>query len=264
MKHFLKELLKKYEHIWILGYGFIYLPWFMHLEKTVTSNYHIMHSSLDDMIPFNEYFVIPYLLWFAYVTAAIAYLFFKNKEEYYRLCAFLFTGMTLSLLICTLFPNGTDLRTAVNPDKNLCSRLVYMLHQADTNTNVFPSIHVYNSIGTHIAVMKSESLKKHKVIRILSGILMVAICMATVSLKQHSVLDVAGCDSFKRSYLSVSICGKHAGRDRERTRIYSLKDFSRQVNISWRQSMTGASFLSAINPPAAAITKTRSLTFITW
>ena len=51
---------------------------------------------------------------------------------------------------------------------------------------------VFNSIGTHIAVMKSESLKKHKVIRILSGILMVAICMATVSLKQHSVLDVAG------------------------------------------------------------------------
>ena len=121
-----------------------------------------MHSSLDDMIPFNEYFVIPYLLWFAYVTAAIAYLFFKNKEEYYRLCAFLFTGMTLSLLICTLFPNGTDLRTVVDPDRNLCSRLVYMLHQADTNTNVFPSIHVYNSIGTHIAVMKSESRKSTK------------------------------------------------------------------------------------------------------
>lgn len=40
--------------------------------------------------------------------------------------------------------------------------------------------------------LKSESLKKHKVIRILSGILMAAICMATVSLKQHSVLDVAG------------------------------------------------------------------------
>ena len=42
MKHFLKELLKKYGHIWILGYGFIYLPWFTHLEKTVTSNYHAL------------------------------------------------------------------------------------------------------------------------------------------------------------------------------------------------------------------------------
>ena len=70
----------------------------MHLEKTVTSNYHIMHSSLDDMIPFNEYFVIPYLLWFAYVTAAIAYLFFKNKEEYYR-CIFIYRhdAVTLNL-----------------------------------------------------------------------------------------------------------------------------------------------------------------------
>ena len=201
------------------------------------------------MIPFNEYFVIPYLLWFAYVTAAIAYLFFKNKEEYYRLCAFLFTGMTLSLLICTLFPNGTDLRTVVDPDKNLCSRLVYMLHQADTNTNVFPSIHVYNSIGTHIAVMKSESLKKAQSnpdsFRYPDGRYLHGNCLAEAALGSGRRRR----DSFKRSYLSVSICGKHAGRDRERTGIYSLKDFSRQVNISWRQSMTGASFLSAINPP---------------
>ena len=189
----MKAFFLKYKHAWVLLYGFIYLPWFFWLESRANLPYHVIHVWLDDKIPFVEYFIVPYLLWFVYVAAVFLYLFFKGtKQEFYRYCAFLFTGMTLSLLICTLFPNGTDLRTAVDPDKNLCSRLVYMLHQADTNTNVFPSIHVYNSIGTHIAVMKSESLKKHKVIRILSGILMVAICMATVSLKQHSVLDVAG------------------------------------------------------------------------
>ena len=192
MVNILKNKLSQYKHGLLLLYFFLYFPWFSYLEKTVTTHFHVIHVTLDDYIPFCEYFIIPYLAWFGYVAFGVCYFFFKNKEEYYRLCAFLFTGMTLSLLICTLFPNGTDLRTAVNPDKNLCSRLVYMLHQADTNTNVFPSIHVYNSIGTHIAVMKSESLKKHKVIRILSGILMVAICMATVSLKQHSILDVAG------------------------------------------------------------------------
>ncbi|MFQ8842283.1 MAG: hypothetical protein ACLR8P_16660 [Clostridium fessum] len=114
MKHFLKELLKKYGHIWILGYGFIYLPWFMHLEKTVTSNYHIMHSSLDDMIPFNEYSRHPILTVVRLCDRCDCIpVLQEQKEEYYRLCAFLFTGMTLSLLICTLFPNGTDLRTAV-------------------------------------------------------------------------------------------------------------------------------------------------------
>lgn len=189
---YMKKFLKKYGHFWILSYGFIYIPWFLHLEKTVTKHYHIMHSRLDDLIPFNEFFVIPYFLWFAYVAAAIVWFFFTNREDYYRLCGFLFTGMTLSLLICTLFPNGTDLRPVVDPDKNICSYLVSLLHEADTCTNVFPSIHVYNSIGTHIAVMKSERLRSHRLIRAASFILMVSICMATVFLKQHSIIDVIG------------------------------------------------------------------------
>lgn len=188
----MKNFIKKYGHIWILGYGFIYLPWFMYLEKTVTNKYHIMHSAIDDLIPFNEYFIIPYFLWFLYVAGAIVYFFFKNKEDYYRLCTFLFTGMTLSLLICTLFPNGTDFRPAVDPDKNIFASLVASLYQTDTCTNVFPSIHVYNSIGTHIAIMKSEALRKNRVIRTASFVLMISICMATVFLKQHSIIDVVG------------------------------------------------------------------------
>lgn len=194
----MKMFLQKYGHIWIMGYGFIYLPWFMYLEKTVTSHYRVVHTVLDDYIPFNEYFVIPYFLWFLYVTGAIVYFFFKNKDDYYRLCIFLFTGMTISLLICTLFKNGTDFRPLIDPNKNLCSRLVYQLYQTDTCTNVFPSIHVYNSIGTHIAIMKSEALKKNKLIRTASFILMVSICMATVFLKQHSIIDVVG---------AVLLCG---------------------------------------------------------
>lgn len=188
----MKNFLRKYGHVWLLGYAFIYIPWFMYLEKTVTSHFHIIHSVIDDWIPFSEYFIIPYFLWFVYVAATIGYFFFVNKEDYYRLCIFLFTGMTLSLLICSLFPNGTDFRPVINPDKNVFSKLVTILYQTDTCTNVFPSIHVYNSIGTHIAIMKSESLKHFKWVRILSFLLMVSICMATVFLKQHSIIDVVG------------------------------------------------------------------------
>lgn len=188
----IKRILQKYKHVWILSYAFIYIPWFLYLEKTVTQNYYVIHTRLDDMIPFNEYFIIPYLLWFAYVGGAILYFFFTNKQDYYRLCAYLFTGMTISLLICTVFPNGTDLRTVVDPDKNFCSKLVYALHSADTSTNIFPSIHAFNSIGVHIAVMRSKSLRNYPLIQRGSFVLMIAICMATVVLKQHSVVDVAG------------------------------------------------------------------------
>jgi len=187
-----KNFISKYKHAWILSYAFIYLPWFLYLEKNVIRDYYVLHTRLDDLIPFNEYFIIPYLLWFAYVAGTILFFFFTNKQDYYRLCAYLFTGMTISLLICTIFPNGTDLRTLVDPDKNFCSKLVFYLHAADTSTNIFPSIHVFNSIGVHIAVMHSESLRKKRWVCNASFILMIAICMATVVLKQHSVVDVAG------------------------------------------------------------------------
>lgn len=188
----MKTMFHKYKHIWILSYAFLYLPWFFYLEKTVTSGYYILHTRLDDLIPFNEYFIIPYLLWFFYVAGAILYFLFTNKQDYYRLCAFLFTGMTISLLICTLFPNGTDLRTAVDPGKNLCSALVSVLHSADTSTNIFPSIHVFNSIGVHIAITKSEAFKNCRRLKAGSFILMIAICLATVFLKQHSIVDMMG------------------------------------------------------------------------
>ncbi len=188
----MKEFFCKYKHIWILSYGLIYLTWFFYLERTVRKGYHVIHVRLDDYIPFEEIFIIPYLLWFAYVAAAVLYLFFTNKEEYYRLCIYLFSGMTISLIICTFYHNGTDFRPILDADKNIFTRLVSRLYVADTPTNVFPSIHVYNSICTHVAVSRSEGLKKYPVIQRFSAILMVLICMATVFLKQHSVVDVLG------------------------------------------------------------------------
>ena len=53
------EKLKRYSHIWILSYAFIYLPWFSYLEKTVTRDYYVIHTALDDLIPFSEVFYRP-------------------------------------------------------------------------------------------------------------------------------------------------------------------------------------------------------------
>lgn len=188
----MKKLFHKYRHVWILSYAFIYLPWFTFLECTVTKNYHIMHVAIDDFIPFNEYFIIPYFLWFVYVAGAVWYFFKTNVKDYYRLCIMLFTGMTISLMICTIFPNGTNFRPVINPYKNICSEIVSLLYSTDTCTNVFPSIHVYNSLCVHIAVCHSEQLKKHRLLQIGSFFMMISICLATVFLKQHSAFDGLG------------------------------------------------------------------------
>lgn len=187
----MKKLLEKYGHAWLLLYAFIYIPWFMFLEKNVVK-YTPVHSVLDDYIPFNELFIVPYLLWFAYVAVTIMYFFFTNKRDYFKLCAFLFIGMTISLIICTVWPNGQDLRPVAFEHDNIFTQMVAYLYQTDTSTNVFPSVHVYNSIGVHIAIANSETLKEKKWLQIASFILMLSICLATVFLKQHSILDGFG------------------------------------------------------------------------
>ena len=186
----LKNLIKKYGHAWILLYFAIYLPWFIYLENHVTSNYHVIHMEIDDKIPFIPVFIIPYLLWFAYVAAVLIYQFFTNAGDFRRNCIFLFTGMTIFLIISTLYPNGHHLRPEVYPDSSIFTKMVMMLHSTDTPTNLFPSIHVYNSIGTHFAIIHSNTLRNKKGIRILSFVLMISICMSTVFLKQHSMFDV--------------------------------------------------------------------------
>ncbi len=187
----IKSLYRQYGHaVPLLIYGVIYLSWFTWLERTNTKNYQVIHLAVDDKIPFCEVFIVPYLLWFAYVSAVVIFLFFKNKTDYFRACAFLFTGMTVFLIISTLFPNGHDLRLAVMPRDNIFTSMVAALWKTDTPTNLWPSIHVYNSIGAHIAVMHNGTLRSRKPVWITSGILAFSIILSTVFIKQHSVFDV--------------------------------------------------------------------------
>ena len=161
----MKKFYERYKHaIPLIVYAFIYLSWFSYLERTVQNPQTIIHMKWDDMIPFCEVFVIPYYLWFGYVSIVVLYLLFKNKQDYYRACTFLFTGMTIFLLVSTLWPNGHHLRPAVMPRDNIFTTMVAALYKADTPTNLWPSIHVYNSIGAHLAVTHNEKLRKNKVI----------------------------------------------------------------------------------------------------
>lgn len=180
----------KYKHGWVFLYALIYMPWFIWLEKTVTGDYYVIHSPIDDMIPFVEYFIVPYLLWFAFIAVWGLYFFFTNVEDFYKLAKLTIIGMTLFLILSTLVPNGLNLRPEVFEKDNIFVDMVRFVYRVDTPTNVFPSLHVFNSLGICIAIYESDELKKHKVISYASYILAGLIVLATVFLKQHSVYDV--------------------------------------------------------------------------
>ena len=102
----------------------IYMPWFVYLEKRTDVRHYMIHSPIDNHIPFIEYFIIPYLLWFIFIAVTVAYFLIKDKWGFYRLCAFLFSGMTIFLIICTVFPNALNLRPTVFPRDNMFTDMV--------------------------------------------------------------------------------------------------------------------------------------------
>lgn len=182
---------EKYKHFIYLVFVFLFLIlWFGHLKETIVPR-HIMYSRVDDLIPFVKEFVIAYYFWFAYMAMGFVYLGIASKTDFYRMELFLALGMSVSFVIFMLYPNAQFTRPNV-PGNDVFSVLVNFIYTHDGTNNVFPSIHVCNSIGVHLALVNSSKLKDKTVVKRLSFAAALAICASTVFIKQHSIIDVAG------------------------------------------------------------------------
>ena len=168
----------------------LYLLSFFILERLPISGYWATQTPWDQAIPFCEWFVIPYCLWYPLLVAVGLFLLARNREGFRRYMVFLALTFFLSEVIWFLIPNGQDLRPAVMLRDNPLTRLVEGLYSIDTNTNVFPSVHVVGSIGAAWAVWDCRCLHPHRVLRWAVAVLAVLICLSTLFIKQHACLDV--------------------------------------------------------------------------
>lgn len=172
------------------SYGLFYVKTFAWLEQRRAKEFLIVEMKFDDYIPFCEVFIIPYLLWFAYVAVVLGIFVFLDRKDFIRICLMLGIGMTVFLAVSYFIPNMQPLRPTVFPRDNMFTDMVKTLYATDTNTNVLPSIHVYNSIVVATALCKAKQLDRFRFLRICSSILSALIVMSTMFLKQHSVYDV--------------------------------------------------------------------------
>ena len=171
-----------------IAYFCLYFPIFELLEIFREPMF-IVHCALDDVIPFSEWFVIPYFLWFAFVPGMVLLFLKESRADYFRCCKVIYGGMSICLLIYFLFPTGLMLREKVAGTNILC-RLVNHLRSVDTPTNVCPSIHVSSTVGILLVLMKSEHFRKYKKLKAVMLFSGVMICLSTIILDQHSCVDV--------------------------------------------------------------------------
>lgn len=185
----LKKISKRLQ--FILSGGMLYILIFNFVEKRdvpIT----ILHTNFDDMIPFCEYFIIPYFMWFLFVAATVIYfgVFSDNDEKYHELIGSLAFGMGCFLLISLFFPNGQDLRPQLGAGENIFQKMCIMLYSTDTSTNVLPSLHCYNAVVCGYALLSDKKTRSILPLAIFTAVLTVSIILSTMFLKQHTVIDV--------------------------------------------------------------------------
>lgn len=149
---------------------------------------HPVHCFLDDIIPFNEYFLVFYCGWYVLVFGSLVYYFFYDVQRFRELDLFIFTTQMAAMACYIFWPSRQDLRPEVFSRENVFTWIMGLIYTFDTNTGVCPSLHVAYSLAIVSVMVKDDQLKKPFKVLVTCFCLMV--CLSTAFVKQHSVVDI--------------------------------------------------------------------------
>ena len=179
----------EFRHLKLLVGWVVYFGLFILTERLIPAEKcFVVHSRLDDYIPFCEWFVIPYVAWYGLIVFSLLWFLRYNVENFKGLQIYLIVTQVVAMAIYILLPTRQELRPVVFPRENVLTAVVAALYRADTNTNVCPSMHVAFSLGIASAWLREKTV--HWVWRAAVVAAAVLICLSTVFIKQHSVADV--------------------------------------------------------------------------
>ena len=168
---------------------------------------------LDDIIPFNEWFVLFYTFWYVLIVFSLGWFALYNVQHFRDLQTYIIVTQVVAMACYILYPTRQDLRPEVFPRENFLTGVVGIIYAADTNTGVCPSLHVAYSLG--IASVWAREKSGHWGWRLVGAALAAVICISVAFVKQHSVVDI---------FAAIPVCllaewfafGKHSPRNRKK------------------------------------------------
>ena len=149
---------------------------------------HVVHCFLDDIIPFNEFFLIFYVGWYVLVFGSLLYYFLYDVKRFRQLDLYIFVTQMVAMACYIFFPSRQDLRPEVFPRENFFTWVLGLISTFDTNTGVCPSLHVAYSLAIVSVMVKDENLSKP--LKLFVTVFSILVCLSTAFVKQHSVVDI--------------------------------------------------------------------------
>ena len=172
----------------LLGWVGYFVLYFLTENLIPAENCTPVHMWLDDVIPFCEWFLIPYTFWYVLIVISLGYFLLYNVDSFKRLQTYIIITQVVAMAIYIIFPTRQDLRPDEFVRDNIFTQVIAFLYSFDTSTGVCPSLHVAYSMG-----IMSVWLREKGASRLWRGFVVLAvvlICLSTMFIKQHSAVDV--------------------------------------------------------------------------
>ena len=171
----------------LLGWIGYFALYFLTENLIPVEKCHDIHCGLDDIIPFCEAFLIPYVFWYLLIVISLLYFLLYNVDSFKKLQTYIIITQVVAMAIYIIYPSCQNLRPTEFPRDNFLTDCVGILYSLDTNTGVCPSLHCAYSIGIASVWLREKNVSKlWKTFVVIAVIL---ICLSTMFIKQHSAVD---------------------------------------------------------------------------
>ena len=172
----------------LLGWVGYFILYFLTENLIPAENCHVIHCALDDMIPFNEFFVLFYVGWYVLIVISLGYFLLYSVQSFRNLQTYIIITQILAMTVYILYPSRQDLRPDVFPRENILTGLMGLIYSFDTSTGVFPSLHVAYSMGIASTWLREKSASP--LAKTIITVFSLMVCISVAFVKQHSVLDI--------------------------------------------------------------------------
>ena len=180
----------QFAHLKLLG-GWIgyFIMYFLTENLIPEESCHVVHCWIDDLIPFCEWFLIPYVFWYFLIVFTLLYLMLYHVEGFKRFQIFIIVTQVVAMAVYIVYPSIQDLRPTEFARDNFFTHLAAFIYKMDTPTGVCPSLHVAYSLGIGSCWLKEKQAGKLWKAFVVFNVFLIS--AATMFVKQHSAIDVA-------------------------------------------------------------------------
>jgi len=178
----------QFSHLKLLSGWLVYFALYFLTENLIPAEKcHVIHCSLDDIIPFCEWFLLPYVFWYALIVFSLGYFALYDVDSFKKLQTYIIITQIVAMAIYIIYPSCQNLRPAEFAEKNFLTYCISLIYSFDTNTGVCPSLHCAYSIGIASVWLRAKNVSW--LWKIFIVIAVILICASTMFIKQHSAVD---------------------------------------------------------------------------